>query len=185
MKIQNLREFRRGEPGHRFGESLERYIRQLYLGGCPDCGTPMDCKCPEILSSSIGRIGAKAPKTMVLFPGENFLAPSALRKLVEDRSSSVFTVGQSSLPLITVHSDVWTAVGVLLRQAERGDVAMRAVIGDLQSIRDELANILISQEGSERCWRRSRKSLRACPRTIAPWRRTRWSTCCPTPFRIR
>jgi pyrimidine deaminase RibD-like protein/NTP pyrophosphatase (non-canonical NTP hydrolase) len=73
MHIQNLIEFKKKVSKEDRGRLIEVAFCQAYPDRCRNCGT-RTCKCPPILSSTVGRIGHEVPTISGTFDfGRNFM----------------------------------------------------------------------------------------------------------------
>ena len=73
MHVQNLIEHKKEVPRAKRGQHLETTLSRAYPDVCFDCKT-VPCKCPPILSTTIGRIAHEVPGTRGGFGDEGSFA---------------------------------------------------------------------------------------------------------------
>jgi NTP pyrophosphatase (non-canonical NTP hydrolase) len=79
MRIQNLLDIKSGQSFRDRGATLEATFAAAYPDACRDCGKRV-CSCPEVLPSTIGRIGHEDPAVGGRGEHGRFMSPDERRR---------------------------------------------------------------------------------------------------------
>ena len=148
MRLANFEEMNRRDPGD-IGVTLERAMWDEYPGSCKYCRSK-PCKCPPILTTSLGRISREVPQTA-------FNSDRATNILSFEEQIEVFRLGEKS---ITYGSNSVPLSLELLQQISHDTQELRIylkhkgdsigqpgeVVEKLDDALEYLANIVTQQE---------------------------------------